>query len=128
MNVDRIFLAICQLVYCCFAVIFGPGIYGILALFDQVKWRLRQVNVSLQHQLLHIAIEESQDQCGNVRTVHVGIGHDDDLVVTKLGEVKCLRVIRCANTYAQSRKHILDFLVFVDLVFLCFFYVEYFTP
>ena len=45
--------------------------------------------------LPHVAVEERQQQRADVRAVHVGIGHDDDLVVARLGRCRNLRRSRC---------------------------------
>src|SRR3989344_2734228 len=38
--------------------------------------------------LREIAVEKSQKQSTDVGAVHVGVGHDDYLVVSKLGQIK----------------------------------------
>ena len=47
-----------------------------------VQGRLRDVDVALLHHLLILPEEEGQQQGADVGAVHVGIGHDDDLVIT----------------------------------------------
>ncbi len=42
--------------------------------------------------------EEGQQQSADVGTVHIGIGHDDDLAIAQLGDVKFI-----ADAAAQSR-------------------------
>ena len=39
-------------------------------------------------QFRHLAIEEGQQQSTDVGAVHIGVGHDDDLVVARLGGVE----------------------------------------
>jgi len=39
-------------------------------------------------QLRHLPIEERQDQRADMRAVHVGVGHDDDLVIAQLLDVE----------------------------------------
>lgn len=53
----------------------------LLAVFGFVERRLGDVNVAALDQFGHLAVEEGQEQGADVRTVHVGIGHDDDAVV-----------------------------------------------
>ena len=43
-----------------------------------------------------------------MRTIHIGIGHDDDLVVAKLGEIELLGVFLCADGHAERCVDILD--------------------
>ena len=52
-----------------------------LALLDLEQRRLRNVHVSALDQLRHVAEEESEQQRADVRAVHVGVGHQDDLAV-----------------------------------------------
>jgi hypothetical protein len=37
---------------------------------------------------LHVAEEESQQQRADVGAVHIGVGHDDDLWYSELGDVE----------------------------------------
>ena len=55
-----------------------------LAARDFVERRLRDVEVAALDQLRHLAEEEGQKQRADMRAVHVGVGHDDDLVVAQL--------------------------------------------
>ena len=36
----------------------------------------------------HVAVEQRQQQAANVRAVHVGVGHQDDLAVPRRDEVE----------------------------------------
>ena len=63
-------------------------------------------------QLLHVAEEEREQQRADVRAVHVGVGHDDDLVVAQLGDVEIVQ----ADAGADGRDHRADFLVPQHLV------------
>src|SRR5690606_31330456 len=60
-------------------------------------------------------------------SVDVGIRHDYDAVVAKLVEVQRFGVVFGTHAHAEGGKHVLDFLVFVDLVFHRLFHVEDFT-
>ena len=59
-----------------------------LALLDPVQRRLRDVDVAALDQLRHVAEEEREQQRADVRAVHVGVGHQDDLAVAQLGGSK----------------------------------------
>ena len=61
-------------------------------------------------------------------TIHIGIGHDDELVVTELGKVKRFWILCGTNFYAKSSEHVADLFVVVDPVFHRLFNVEDFTP
>ena len=69
-------------------------------------------------QLLHLTEEEGQHQRGDMATVHVGIGHNDNLIVAQFVEVQGLVILLGANRHTQCDKHILDLLVLPHLVLL----------
>ena len=66
------------------------------ALLDLVERRLRNVDVVALDQLRHVAEEEGQQQRADVRSVHVGVGHEDDLAVADLGRSRS-RPCRCRS-------------------------------
>ena len=55
---------------------------------DEVEWRLGDVEESALHEERHVAAEKREKQGADVRTVHVGIGHDDDFVVADFIDVE----------------------------------------
>ena len=61
-----------------------------LAALDAIERRLGDVEVTLLDDVAHLAEEEGQQQRADVGPVDVGVGHDDDLVVTALGDVEVL--------------------------------------
>ena len=52
------------------------------------QWGLGDVDIPLLNQRRHLTIKESQQQRADVRAVDVGVGHQNYLVVAKLGSVK----------------------------------------
>src|SRR5690625_389838 len=60
----------------------------LVAAFDLMQRRLRDMDVAALDQLRHLPIKEGQQQGADVRTVHVGVGHDDDSVVTQLVRIE----------------------------------------
>ena len=50
---------------------------------DLVEWRLRDVEVAALNHRRHLAEEERQQQRADMRTVDVGVGHQDDLVIAQ---------------------------------------------
>ncbi len=54
------------------------------ALRQPVQRRLRQIDMPVPHQFRQFAVEERHQQRGDVRAVHVGVGHDDDAAVAQL--------------------------------------------
>nr|GFD46926.1 hypothetical protein [Tanacetum cinerariifolium] len=104
----------------------------------EVERRQGNVNVALVNKLPHIAEEEREDERANVRTVDISIGHDDDFVVAQLAEVQragFVAVVVGAESQrlplverdAERGNHVLDFLVFQNLVLLGFLHVQDFT-
>ena len=55
-----------------------------------IKRRHRNIDMSFENQFRHKAVEQRQKQCRDMGTVHVGIGHDDDLVIPQLVQVELL--------------------------------------
>src|SRR4051794_25407002 len=84
-----------------------------------VKWRLRDENTAIDDQLLQMAIEERQEQRSNVRTVDIGIGHDDDAVIAQLRYVELVSN-RCSERGYQSS----NLLVLKHFVEACLFDVQ----
>src|SRR5260221_10968077 len=59
-----------------------------LALLDSVERRLRDEHVAALDQLVHVAEKECEQQRADVRTVNVGVSHENDFGVTQLGRIK----------------------------------------
>ena len=73
-------------------------------------------------QLLHFPVEKGQEKRGDVRTVHVGIGHDDDPVVTEFADVE----IVFPDSAADSSDKRLNLFIFQHLVNSGLFHVQEF--
>ena len=50
------------------------------------------IQVPLLNHLFHVAEEQRHDERSDMRTVHIGIRHDNHLMVTYLAQVQCFRV------------------------------------
>ena len=83
------------------------------------KRRLGHVDVPAADQVVHLPVEEGQQQRADVRAVDVGIGHDDHLAVAALAEIDLF-----ADAAADGRDHAADFLVGQHLVFARFIGVD----
>ena len=101
-----------------------PAILRIVAFGAFVEGCHRDIEVTLLHERFHVAEEEGHNECSDMRTIHIGIGHDNHFVVTNLAQVECLGVLRRTNRYAQSRKDILDFFAFKHLMLHRFLNIE----
>ena len=64
---------------------------ALLPLLDAVERRLGDIEVAAVDDVLHVAVEERQQQRADMRAVDIGIGHDDDAVVAQLREIEDLR-------------------------------------
>src|ERR671911_1371187 len=69
-------------------VVFGVVLAAVVR--NLVERRKGDVDVAGLDQVPHVAIQERQHQRSNVASVHVGVGHDDDLVVAHLLEIEAL--------------------------------------
>src|SRR5918997_7230434 len=96
----------------------------VLALVrDLVERRLRDVHGAGLDQLRHVPEQEGQHQRPYVAPVHVGVGHDDDLVVAGLRDVEGL-----PHPRAYSADHGLYLDVGEDLVYVGLLDVEDLAP
>ncbi|GIW42318.1 MAG: hypothetical protein KatS3mg076_2895 [Candidatus Binatia bacterium] len=91
-----------------------------LALLDAVERWLRDVDVPSLHQLRELPVEEGEKKRPDVRPVDVGVGHDDDRVVAKLGEIPVFP----ADARPQGGNQEADLLRGQHLVEARFFHVE----
>ena len=63
----------------------------LLALLGAEQWRLRDVEVAALDDLDELAEEQGEQQRAYMRTVDVGVGHDDNGVVAQLAHVFFVR-------------------------------------
>ena len=81
------------------------------AVLDLVERRLGDVDVAGLDELRHLAEQQRQHERPDVRAVHVGVGHDDDLVVARVLDVELV-----AHAGAERGDERLDLVVLQDLV------------
>src|SRR5713226_8113833 len=99
-------------------VFFAPGLFFVadvaerLALLDQIERRLGDVNVAALDELVHLAVEEGEQERADVGAVHVGVRHDDDLAVAKPRDVEVV----LADSRAERGDEGADLLVREHLV------------
>ena len=95
-------------------LLIGPGVDLLLALLGAVEWRERDVDVARLEQRPEVAVDEREQERPDVGSVHVGVRHEDDLVVAELlvGEL----VGPGGDLDTQRGDHVLDLLVVEDLV------------
>ena len=62
-----------------------------------------------------------------MRTVDIGIGHDDNLMIAQLADVWCLRVFFCSDGHAKRTENVGDFLIVENLMLHRLFNVKNLT-
>ena len=83
----------------------------LVAELHLVERRHGDVDVAVLEELAHVPVEEREDERADVRAVDVGVGHDDDPVVTQAGDVELV-----ADAGADRGDHRLDLRVREHLV------------
>ena len=82
------------------------------------------------HQVRHLSVEEGEQQGANVRTVNVGVGHDDDAVVAQFVDIEVVgaALARVCGDFANARAKRCDerdnFSAGQQLFVTCFFDVQ----
>ena len=92
-------------------LLLGVGVFNPPPLLNSIERRLGDVEIALVDQRPHPAVHEGQDQGADVGSVNIGVGHDDDLVITGLLGLELLPFPR-----ADGRDQRLDLVVAQDLV------------
>src|SRR5712692_7060854 len=104
------------------AFLFGVDVVDGFAHLDVEERGLRDKEMAVGDERLHIAVEEGQQQRADMRPVNVGVAHDYDATVAQFGDVEVF-----VDARADGRDDVLDFLVFQDFVQSHALYVEDFT-
>ena len=92
--------------------LFGLHVVGFLALAHAKQWRLSDIHVPAGDQVVHLAVEEREQQRANMRAIDVGVGHDDHAAVAPLDDV-----LLGANAGADGGDHAANFFVGQHFVF-----------
>ena len=100
----------------------GIDITLFVLAFHLEQRRIGNINVTGFDQRPHLAVEERQQQCTDVRSVHVSIGHDYDAVITQFGNIEIF-----IHAAADGGKHGADFVIFQNFIQTGFFHVQKFT-
>ena len=61
-----------------------------LPLLDLVKRRLGDIHMPSQDQFCHVTEEEGEQECADVRSIHVCIRHQNQLAIAKLFQVEVI--------------------------------------
>ena len=71
----------------------GPLVLEVflcLALLHLEEGGLGDIQVTPLHQFRHLAVEESEQQGADMRTIHVSVRHEDDLVVAQVFDLELI--------------------------------------
>ena len=110
------------------ALLVCPAILFRLAFGAKVKGRSGDVQATLLDNLREVAEEKRHNQRVNVRTIDVGIGHDDNLLVAQLVNVRFFAVFTVhAETDAQRLDDIVYFVALECLVPHGLFHIQNLT-
>ena len=63
------------------------------------------------NEFAHLRVKECDEQGGDVRTVNISIGHDNNAFITELGKMKVW-----SGAAAQSLNEVLNFLIGADFI------------
>ena len=88
-----------------------------------IKRRHRNIDMSFKDQLRHKTVEQGKQQCGNVCSIHIRIGHDNDFIIAQLTDIKVI-AISFGKAAAKCIDHGLDFCIGKYFINTCFFYVQ----
>ena len=104
-----------------------PAILFYFTLFAEVEWGSSDVQITVLNNLWHITEEECHDQCVDVRTIDVGIGHDDNLMLAQLLYVGFLAVFVSSDSYTESCVDIADIIKLQNHMIHGFFHIQNLT-
>ena len=75
--------------------------------------------MSLLDQLRHKPIDEGQQKSTDMRTIYIGIGHQNDFIVTKLRNIEIFM-----NAGTKCCDHCFDFGIGINLIQSSLFYIQ----
>ena len=105
------------------ALLVGERNLGGFAARELIKGRNGRVDVALLNEGPHEAEEEREKKRSDMRAVDIGIGHDDDFVVTEFFEIKLV-----SNARAKRCNDRLKLIISVDLIGSRLFDVQHLAP
>ena len=83
-----------------------PAVLAVVTLRALIERRTCDVQVALLDHLFHMTEEEGHNKSRNMRTIDIGIRHDDHFVVTDLGEVERFRILFGSEGDSQRREDV----------------------
>ena len=99
------------------------SIVCFVSLIDLVERWACNIYISTINKRTQISEEECKEKCSDVRTVDIGICHDDDLMISELACVKFI-----TDTCTECHNDRLKLLVGIYLIDTCLLNIEHLTP
>ena len=94
----------------------------LLILLQLIQRRLCKIYISFFDQIRHETIQECQKKGTDVRSIDIGIGHDNDLVISQLADIKIFM-----NSRSECCDHCLNLSISVNLIKTCLLYIQNLT-
>ena len=82
--------------------------------------------MSFIYQFRHEAVEQGEQKRGNMRSVHIRIRHNNNLVIPQLGDIKIIS-IALGKTAAKGIDHCFDLRICKNFINTCFFHIQNLT-
>ena len=83
-----------------------PAVLAVVTLRALIERRASDIEVALLNHLFHMTEEQGHNQSSNMRTIDIGIGHDNHFVVADLGEVERFRVLFGSEGDTERREDV----------------------
>src|SRR5699024_3915216 len=93
-----------------------------LTLTNLIQRWLGDINISCINDRTHVSVKQCQQQGSNMRTIDIGIGHDDNFVISSFRNIEVF-----SKTSTHSCKEGSDFFVSQNLVHRGLFNVQNLT-
>src|SRR5205814_1474849 len=87
-----------------------PFIFDVLftpSLLNFKEWWLSNIDMAVFDESTHLAVKEGQKERSDVRPINIGVGHDNDFVISKLRYIEVI----LPNTGTERGDHGHDFLM-----------------
>ena len=104
-----------------------PAIFRSITFRALVERRSGDVDISVLDERTHTAEEERHEECSNVSTIDIGIGHDNHLVIAEFAQIGSLAILGSTDSNTEGTEDIGDFLALEHLVVHSLLHVEDFT-
>ncbi len=122
------FLSASPLLYQLQPLFLIPAITLFFSFLHQIQRRSSNIQVSLFNNRSHMPEKQSHNQSSNMRTIHVGIGHNNDFMVTNFAQIYIHTVIIRSRSNPQSFEYHDNFIALIHPVTHRLFHIQNLTP